>query len=179
MNEILNIEEKKEILNTLYYDNYIKNLEVKDNNYYQKLMKRYRLFKTNDNNIIVFEEEKPSIDNTLWFDDELPIPELTEELFINYNMHNLHTIKEDGGLKTFLYNPYYKCENPFNCFRCSQNGYSYAVNDKTFIRHLTDAEEEFILKLDDEIKEKYIKRLKSYYKKYKNKIYCMGYWVNR
>ena len=179
MKEILNIEEKKEILNTVYYDNYILKLEERDNKYFNQLMKRYRIFKTFDNFTILFEEEKPSIDSDLWFDDELPIPELSEELFINYNLHNLHTIKENNSLNTFIYNPYYKCENPYNCVRCSQNGYSYAVDDNTFKRMLTPEEEQVILQLDNDNKEKYIKRLKSYFKRYQDKIYCRGYWVNR
>ncbi|MBQ7030816.1 MAG: hypothetical protein IJN13_00395 [Bacilli bacterium] len=179
MIKIENLEEKKNIMNTLWYNNYIIDLEKRDLKHFNELMKKYDLFKTQDNYIIVFEYESPCINKDLWFDDEQPLPELTEELFINYNMRQLNTIKEKNGLKTFMYNPYYKSENPFNCVRCSQNGYSYAVTENTFIRHLTDEEEKVILALDDEVSEKYLQRLKNYYKRYKDKIYVRGYWVNR
>lgn len=178
MKEITNIEEKKIILNSVYYNNYILDLETRDNKYFNQIMKRERLFKTEDGFIIRYSMEKPTIDTDLWFDDEQPIPKLTEELFIEYNMSNLHSIQEKNGLKTFIYNPY-NCENPYNVVKASQFEYAIRYDDNTFKRHLTDEEEEFILKIDNEVKENYIKRLKNYYKRYNNKIYCRGYWVNR
>lgn len=178
MKEILNNEEKKVILNSLYYGNYILDLEQKDSKYFNEVMKKNRLFQTEDGFIIRYEMEKPTIDTDLWFDDEQPIPELTEELFINYNMSNLHSIQEKNGLKTFIYNPY-RDENPYNVVKASQFQYAIRYDDDTFKRHLTDAEEDFILTIDNEVKENYIKRLKAYFKRYNNKIYCRGYWVNR
>lgn len=179
MIKIENIEEKKEILNTLYWGDYIKNLETRDKKYFDKLMKNYYLFKTDDNYTIVIELDKPSIDSTLWFDDEKPIPKLSEELFINYNLHNLRTINKKEHLKTFIYNSFNNIDNKYNCVLCSQDGYSYSVNDNTFKRYLTDEEENIILQIDEENKQNYIKRLKTYFKKYSNNIHCMGYWVNR
>ena len=178
MKEITNIEEKKIILNSLYYNDYILDLETRDNKYFNQIMNRERLFRTNDGFIIRISEEKPTIDSDLWFDDEQPIPELTEELFINYNMSNLHNISEKDGLKTYIYNPY-TGNNPYNVVKASQSSYAIRYDGDTFKRHLNDEEEAFIIDLDNEIKDKYIKRLKNYFKRYRNKIYCRGYWVNR
>ena len=179
MERIDDLQTKKEIIKTLYYGNYIEELETRDNSYFKKVINSYILFKTSDNFIIVYRVESPSIQKTLWFDDELPIPNLTEELFLSYNLKYFRTIKSEYQDKTFIYNAYYKSENPYNCVICSQYGYFDKVEDKTFKRWLTEEEEETILSIDEEIKQNFIKRLKNYYKRYKEHIYCQGYWVNR
>lgn len=106
------------------------------------------------------------ISRDLWFRDDDEMPEKSEELFINYNL----------GDYSMEYNKY-----------IVKNGDYVYISDRYFfdergdepIRPLRDDEKEVIEAALNERKAKFIKRLKTYWKKYSNKVYVRGYWADR
>lgn len=180
MIKIENEELKKEILNKTYYNDYLLKLEEKDNKHFKELMNDYIIFETNDGLYIILNIEKPSIDKTLWFDDEQPIPEKNEELFIKYNM-------QINGSKFTRYNSNIQNAYLYNPYRGSKKGLATvgsqyradAMTDLTYYRDLTEEEKAFINTIINILIDEYVERLKKYYKRYNDKIRCVGYWVNR
>ena len=55
----------------------------------------------------------------------------------------------------------------------------YAHESPVFVRYLTDEETKEILQAYEQIKQDYEKRLRTYYKRYHDKITTHGYWANR
>lgn len=180
MKKIENEELKKEILNKTYYNDYLLKLEEKDNKHFKELMNDYIVFETNDGLYIILNIAKPSIDKDLWFDDEQPIPQKTEELFINYNMRMngaKFTRYNENMQNAYLYNPYRGSKQNLATVACQYR--SDKIADLTYYRDLTEEEKNFISSIVNILIDTYIERLKKYYKRYNNKIYCKGYWVNR
>ncbi len=180
MKKIENLEEKKYILNKTYYNDYLLKLEQKDNKHFQELINDYIIFKTNDNLYIILNISKPGIEKTLWFDDEQPIPEKTEELFIQENMKlngSKYTRYNEDIENAYLYNPYNGANDNLVTVACSYK--SDKISNLTYIRDLTADEKIFIKSIIDILIDEYIERLKRYYKRYNKNINCLGYWVNR
>ncbi|MFA5407691.1 MAG: hypothetical protein WC343_02855 [Bacilli bacterium] len=175
MEKITNIEEKEKIVNTLYSDNWVLDLKVRDIKWYNNLMSKYDIYKTDDNYALVVDLDKPEINKTLWFDDEQPIPDLSEKLFINYNMHNIRYDLDDNK-PLFIYHAH---RNNKLAVTVSQDGYSRIVDTDEFVRRLNDEEATFIKTIYNQFKNDYIERLKKYFKRYASNINVSGYWVNR
>lgn len=176
MKKIIDINEKEEIINKIYDNNWIKSLKERDPKWYNDIMNSYDIFKTDDNFNIIIHYEKFGIDSDLYFDDEYEIPNKSEELFINYNMQKISRYCLDLTTDVFVYKAY---RNNDDCLIPSQTGYGDRIYDGTFVRFLTNEEKKIIQEIYEDIKSKYLKRLKNYYKRYSNKIYCIGYWANR
>lgn len=180
MKKIENDELKKYILNKTYYNDYLLKLEEKDNKHFKDLMSDYIVFETNDGLYVVLNIAKPSIDKQLWFDDEQPIPEKTEELFITYNMQmngSKLTRYNQNIQNAYLYNPYRGSKNNLATIACQYK--SDTIANLTYFRDLTEEEKNFINAIVSVLIDEYIERLKRYYKRYNSKIRCIGYWVNR
>ncbi len=180
MIKIENIEEKTNILNKTYYNNYLLKLEQTDPKHFKKLLNDYIVLKTDDNLYIILNISTPSINTTLWFDDELPIPEKTEELFIKENMKlngSQLTRYIDNINNAYLYNPYKGVKENLLTVSCDYR--ADAISNLTYNRDLTADEKVVIKSIIDVLIDKYVKRLKKYYKRYNDKICCCGYWVNR
>lgn len=146
-------------------------------------LKKHYFFKTQDNFIIAIENEKyKSISKDLWFDDELPIPEKTKELFIRYNM-NLHSTDTDfikDSTTIFIQNYYKKFENVVAVKAIqSISTLEFEKSQDYYKRELTEQEKQEYIKIIKTINLKYIERLNKYFNKYSKNIYCRGYWVNR
>lgn len=149
-------------------------------------LKEYDFFKLNDG--LVLEIKKaPSIQKTIWYDDETEPPKLTEKLFIDVNMryHTDYILIEDIQENAM---PFLIFTRRISNIVTIQKVYGlcdyldkkeYAISKDMFIRELTTEE----IKTYDEIMRfyinKYIERLKKYYKRYYNHIYVQGYWANR
>lgn len=135
---------------------------------------------------------KLGLDKQMWFDDEYEIPTANEDLFISYNMrmHNpMRTLddylKEKNRLETtggatglYDYNGlylvcYYKTEKraDIHCY--------YEKDERTFKRYLTQDEQQDYINIMQDLKDKYLERLKKYYKRYGQHVHSSGYWVNR
>lgn len=167
-----------------------KELEEKDN---INNFKRYSIYMFEDGYYFIV-DTKTHIDSTIYYDDETPTPNVTEEFFIHYNMGNLsfdfddwkkevNDLKTIGccsgrvELKPFINKSYSNdSKNVYLVF------WQYCGNsrrDALTVRDLTDDEINDILEISNQEKQNYIERLKKYYKKYNNKIYTHGYWANR
>lgn len=106
------------------------------------------------------------INSDLWFRDDDEMPEKNEELFINYNLgdysmeHNKYIIKSGNYVGI-------------------SDTYFFDGRDDEIIRPLRDDEKEVIEAALNERKAKFIKRLKTYWKRYSNKVFVRGYWADR
>lgn len=148
---------------------------------------KYYFYTLKDGLIIEF-RKKPSIEKTLWFNDEYEIPKLTEELFIKYNEKNVN-----GEYMEFEKNEYtrpfllllrndskkYVAVQRFMERSDYEDQLQWAKNENYFVRFMEDEEIEEYNKICHELKDEYIERLKKYFKRYQKHIYCQGYWVNR
>lgn len=161
--------------------------QEKDCKYFYK--KRILLI-TNDGYILELEND-PSINKTLWYDDETPTPEKTEQYFLNYNINlNLpyrniteylqekeRLLKTGGASGKYDYNGIY-FTNPY----ASQKriGFDYLYEkDKYFVRYMTEEEQNELIEIIKQLQNSYIERLKKYYKRYSKNICISGYWANR
>ena len=180
MKKIENRELKINILNKTYYNNYLLKLEQTDKKHFEEILNDYLVLETSDNLYIILNISKPSINKILWFDDEQPIPEKTEELFIKENMMlngSKFTRYNEDIKNAYLYNPYNGTNNNLTTVACSYK--ADKMSNLTFIRDLTADEKIFIKSIIDILIDEYIERLKRYYKRYNKNIHCLGYWVNR
>ena len=156
------------------------------------IVKTYDFYITKDNYIIEIEKSsKVSVDKTLWYDDEQEAPKNNEGNFISYNMrlHNPmrslenyleereHLEKHGSASGRYDYNGIYfvKARDKGNVV-----DYNFTEEKRNFVRYLTKEEEQDLINIIKENKEKYIERLKRYYKRYGEKyVRAEGYWVNR
>lgn len=143
--------------------------------------KKHYFFKTNNNYIIAIENEKYfSISKDLWFDDELPIPKKTKELFIRYNEIHCNDYEENDTY-IFIQNYYNKFPEvvTIKCIKYLSD-LDFEKKQNYYKRELTEAEKIEFIKIKKLIKIKYIERLSKYFDKYgQEKVHCRGYWVNR
>ena len=118
---------------------------------------------------------KPSIESTLYYDDETKGPNTDWEGFYNYNMRykfELYNLTHRGDEVLVLISQYGKNSDGLYCPRYMDKyewkGELITAEELTLINNA-------IL----EVKDDYIKRLKTYFKKYSDKIGTHGYWANR
>lgn len=156
------------------------------------LLDKYDFYKTKDNLIIELEKvSKLSIDKTMYYDDETEPPIINETNFIYYNRSNIpgrnleNYLEEKENLKTK------GCASGIYDYKGIYFSLSY--NDKDFMvhcdwiddrkqffkRYLTSEEEKEYIELMETRKEKYLERLKKYFKRYSKNITTYGYWANR
>lgn len=178
----LTMEEKQELAKELW----------ESENMQKYLIDKYDFYKTKDNLIIELEKvNKISIDKTMYYDDETEPPEVNENNFIIYNRYNVpgrnleEYLKEKERLQTngcatglYDYNGIYFS----TCYSNSEKMVGLGWVDKKdqyFKRYLTKEEEKDYIQLMEERKEKYIERLKKYWKRYGKHVSTYGYWANR
>lgn len=152
--------------------------------------KKRILLITNDGYILEL-DNNPSISKTLWYDDETPTPEKTEKYFLSYNINlNLpyrnideylkekERIQKTGGATgLYDYSGIYFTK-PYTSKK--KIGFDFLYEkDEYFIRYLSIEEQQELLGIIKDLQNKYIERLKKYYKRYSKNVHCCGYWVNR
>ena len=151
--------------------------------------KQYVLLITKDGYILELDSNS-SISKTLWYDDETPTPDKTETYFLNYNINlNLpyRNIKEyleeknrlettGGASGLYDYDGLYFTSNYTNKKRI---GFDYLNDKRGFVRYMTSEEQNELFKIIKNLQNKYIERLKKYYKRYSKNIHVSGYWANR
>lgn len=163
---------------------------LKDINETDKMIKYYvdtYYFYQLDDGLILEFRKKPSIDKTVWYDDETEAPKLTEEYFIRYNDNHLTeyaTIEYDERLK-----PYFMqrsctdkkstCLATHYALTDYEQNLRWAKDKDYFQRYATKEEIEEYNKICNELKQQYIERLKKYFKRYEKNIRVSGYWANR
>lgn len=180
MKRIEEFEEKVNVIKKMYDNDYIERLRERDNKYFNEVINRYEILVTDDGLIVPIELEKYSIDSTMWFDDEQPIPEKTEELFIAYNSRKAKAFTNIDSYGLTFVKTLRNRENDIEkskYVRAVERLGCYDYSD--IVRRLNEDEQNEILKIYNEHEEKYIERLHRYWKRYNSKIHCCGYWVNR
>lgn len=162
------------------------------------LFRRYEYIDAGDGVVIGW--RKPTIQNTVFYDDEQPDPfgpddERKKEAFIAYNMRYF----DDFGISRWL-----ECERDLAERGCCSGDHlsepylhvwpgECAV--PTFFEHddvrerliangmrpvlMSDEDREVLIAIVDGFREKFRKRLESHYRRYPDKIHSSGYWGDR
>ena len=156
--------------------------------YYKDQSKQNTYIKFSDGYIVKF--ERPGISSCMYYDDELESPETDYNSFESYNLHynNCYSYFESYFEARSNLEKYGYCIGGYERIyitNCSNSDIAnLSVYDDNsyklgFKRYLTDDESQEIKKLVELLKADYIKRLKTYYKRYGDKITTHGYWANR
>lgn len=146
---------------------------AKTNNYYE----------TEHGDVIELGRRLPSIDSTMYYNDEFDAPEIAFKNFESYNLESqsqeFAPLKPEffafGNKQAATLN--FICDHAYKACHLSVEGPRQAFKDGDIL--LTEAE---IALLNTEIeknKEEYKKRLRTYWKKYQDKVTTYGYWANR
>lgn len=180
--EVLEEDERNKIIDSFYgRDGYVQQTKERDYKHYKDyFLEGYRVFKTQDGLEFAIETRKPSIERTMYYDDEHEAPSKSYESWERYNL--FYNFKErtdyDGNVipKFTKEHCIYK-NKEYGFLSIIPEGYEYFTDEK--VRRLTQEEIDDLNAMVQEQREKYIKRLKAYYKKYSDKITTYGYWANR
>lgn len=117
-------------------------------------------------------KRKPGIKRAIYYDDETPRPKISYIFFEHYNMKSaFDNLSDEQFLKMDIY--LYPCQNWYE-----YTNYREWYNEIDLITLSTESKKK-ILSAIEILKKDYEKRLKTYYKKYSDKIYTHGYWANR
>ena len=168
MKQITNLDEKHEAVALTYSGNFLNNERDCDPKNYIKLMNSYLVFVLDDGRYLIDEIGVQRIKSTMCYDDETPRPEITEDTFIDYHMHFYSPLRGFEGKRLFIYESDDKTH-----FNIGPNSYSESF------RPATEEEIKIIMDLRTAATDEYLKRLKTYYKRYNSKIRTSGYWKNR
>ncbi len=129
----------------------------------------------------------------MYYDDEYPAPSTGLESFIHYNFTYSEFDRFDKWLKEneayqktgcCIGNLFHKVSiSKISQYRDTPKVKWYEIYDDFERRDnyspLTGKENLEFIEIMNELKENFIKRLETYYKKYSNKITTYGYWANR
>lgn len=124
-------------------------------------------------------DSKPSIKREIWYDDETEAPEVNYETFYNHNIDSMPKYYEKEanylyeGRGTLKMIPQYGGDN------LDLTTLTYDPNPNGPYKEVTDEELKKINQGVDEVRNDFEKRIKTYYKRNKDKISVRGYWVNR
>lgn len=165
--------DKELVIASLYNGNYINQLKVKNNEYFNKVINAYHIFKTSDDLYFAIELSKPSIQKTLWFSDEHDIPSESEQLFIDYNIRlNAQRVVKDDRSYSFV--KYASHQGHKVCTISSGSSW-----EDDIVRDVEDEELAQIKEVTDAYINDYTNRLKKYWNKYSDKVMTMGFWADR
>ena len=120
-------------------------------------------------------DAKPAIKKTMWYDDEQENPGKGFDRFVDYNFTNVRNVLGDNKTYYFGKNYYRQTGNNLVNIRSFEH---WQEPDKD-LTPMTEAEKVKINEAITEVRADFMKRLKTYYKKYNDKIRSSGYWVNR
>ena len=171
-------------------NDYLKNETQEEQEKTCKYFYKKRILLISKNGYILELENDQSINKTLWYDDETPTPEKTEQYFLNYNINlnlpyrNINNYLEEkerlqktgGASGKYDYNGFY-FDNPYTSKK--RISFDFLDDKKYFVRYMTEEEQTELLQIIKELQNKYVERLKKYYKRYSKNIHISGYWANR
>lgn len=131
-------------------------------------------------------DSKPSIESQMWYDDETTGPDASKfEAFRAYNLRcnngsrTLEKMAENGRTEVWVYTKYTndKTEGKLKGWTATRLG-----EEPRHIGDYRKATADDIMAIKQglaEINANYEKRLKTYWKRYSNKVHASGYWANR
>lgn len=129
-------------------------------------------------------DRKPSIDKTMWYDDETDGPDENFKNFKEYNMR-LHaprriedrTSRNFGVMVKAYIKPQYCGDKTHGKLACLV--FEDVDSPRATGHEVTTEDLKLFNKALDEAKADYEKRLAMYWKRYSKHIHASGYWVNR
>ena len=145
--------------------------------------KTYNYYETENGDIIKLRDRLPSIESTMYYNDEYDAPEIAYKNFEEYNLNSQS--QEFAPLKPefFAFSRKHAaalsfiCDHAYSAGHLSIDGPRQAFKDGDI---LLSQEEIDILNAEiEKNKEDYKKRLRTYWKKYQDKVTTYGYWANR
>lgn len=124
-------------------------------------------------------QAKPTINSEMWYDDEQEDPGAGHGRFIGYNMkYAPDTLNTDTWRKYYLMQSYSGHGDAKIGNYYTEREYGEKLPEYV-IREFTPEEVKQINAAIEEVRADYRKRLEMYWKKYSDKVYSSGYWVNR
>lgn len=159
-------------------------LEWKDPKMVEHCLKSSVYVPTTDGAFIDAGDPKPRIESDLWYDDETEGPDASKfESFRWYNLRDnkLPMLEEEVRYGAFEIQVGYqyngnKAENRLLSITAQRVG---ELPRGHYLRKATPAEIKAVNKARKEINANYEKRLKTYWKRYSDKVHARGYWANR
>lgn len=130
-------------------------------------------------------DSKPTIDKTMWYDDETDGPTVNFDSFKRYNQSNFPRTLEEmkmgrDGRQVYIVDNYYlragETTTLLKSVRVADLDYDRVDGNP---RLATDEEIRLINEAILKARADYEKRLERYWKRYSNKVRAEGYWVNR
>lgn len=116
-------------------------------------------------------DAKPTIDNTMWYDDETTGPQANFCNFYDYNMRGKRFKLNDN--QRFVTTQYYSDKSEGKLL-------AITIGDgRDTVRPMTDEEIDKANAALRDVMNDYGKRLRTYWKRYSDKVCAIGYWVNR
>ncbi len=121
-------------------------------------------------------DHKPSIDKTIYYNDEYEAPTITKEYFIEHNLrHNFKGLEVDFEKDLYLFANYEQAAE----IKYMRELDRFETEGQENLRKVTDEEKALIKAKLAEFKVNYLKRLNAYWKRFSDKVYASGYWANR
>lgn len=151
-------------------------------------LKEYIAFETEDGKLLTI-KKNPTIDKTIYYDDELEPPVVNFQTFKRYNERNkneyslIDDFSEDE--RPYFIDNY--CTDKLRVAVMQGDGfYSYYEENLEdckrrgiFQRFMTDDEIKQYNQIMTDLRTKYDERLEKYFKRYGDHITTYGYWANR
>lgn len=127
--------------------------------------------------------DKPSIDSTMWYDDETASPEENFETFRAYNMRgkrfDLDELIANGRSNIWVYTNYTRDRSGGKLKGWTTTHWDEEPRHLGEYHRATDDDIMAIRQGLSEMKSAYEKRLATYWKRYSHKVHAAGYWANR
>lgn len=148
--------------------------------------KRYNIYLLEDNYHFIVIDTKWAIDKTLYYDDEMPDPGKSFEIFKHYNEMNrqYYKLEKCDNMQPYYIRNYNGNDREvviqrYKYYSDYTNNLQWAKDKNYFYRLMTEEEIQKYNNIVEELNKLYDERLEKYYKKFNKNIYTMGYWVNR
>lgn len=130
--------------------------------------------------------DKPKIDSTIYYSDEFPSPGTSFNVFRSYNISlngfNGWDKRLHNGASIYVYDKYFEGNSELKTFSVIPDWDESSIEriiNRFNGRKATEEETKLIQKYMNQEVEKYEKRLKTYYKRYGNKVSTHGYWADK
>ena len=122
-------------------------------------------------------DSKPTIQHEMYYNDEYSAPGTDEESFTRYNSRHMPSTIDTSKYNIFIIKHY--CGQTDQKLACLSLVSKYEDTNNEAIKQLSPDEVEAVNNAIKEVQVNYAKRLKTYFKRYSDKITTHGYWANR
>lgn len=154
-------------------------INVENNNSYKEYLIKSNNYIIYNDKLIKVCEKTPSIKSTIYYNDECKSPKVNIYNFMKYNLsfnkkdkYKKEAFKYGEYMRLYIYKAsnYYTINYLFGTESCLEEADKIEVTDELLKE---------INKVISKSNKRYCKRLRSYYKRYGDKVSTYGYWANR